>query len=310
MKRKNFAVLIEILLDLLTSGISLFDALKITGNAKNTKKVIKLAALHIVQELQCGQRISNAIVNNPYVLVPREYSGVLYSSEKSGTLTKALDFIVRNEKRKTEIKSNIVKSAVYPAVILLISLFGLCILTIYESSFTYHNNHYNSLDGAFYSMLFIFLSVCVYCFLVHTIFKDPDSYLFLLTFSFFLEEGFDIYTSITHISLQFNPDSRTRNSIVQCSELLNKGFAFHEAAGSLHFLNGNALMNLEYMDETANVADTIQRMLSEERKRVDRIRSIFLALCEPSMILCTGVYLLLLLQFSIMPLFTSFGGML
>lgn len=309
MKYRIFYEFVLIFSELLSSNIQIPEALEIITRSKKTPKEVKKSALYILQEMGRGEVFSSAVSNNPYFSVPSKYTALFYTAQKTGSINNSLNFVVANEKMKRVTCESIMRSAVYPCLILFISIFGSIVLYNFKSSFALSDQN-SFTDGFLLSLLFISVCIVFFIFSSWAVFKESDSYIFLLTFSFFLGAGFDTFTSLLSSSMQFESGSKTRFKIMQCADLLSGGVKFSEAAEILNFLDEGCLMRTEYLYDTGNTESVIKNELIREGKRREKRHTMFVALCEPAMIICTGIYLLILIQLSILPLMTSFGGLL
>ncbi|HPX26570.1 MAG TPA: type II secretion system F family protein [Treponemataceae bacterium] len=309
MKHRIFYEFALILTELISSKLQIPESLDLISRSNKTRKEVKYSALYILQEMSKGEVFSSAVSHNPYFSVPSKYTALFYSAEKTGSIKKSLDFVVKNENLKKGTKESIVRSAVYPCLIILISIFGTVVLYKFKSSFTLDTS--NSFTSDFFlSAVFMALCILSFVFSSYAFLKESDSYVFLLAFSFFLEAGFDTFTSLLSASMQFEAGTKTRLKILQCADLLSGGVKFCEAAENLSFLDECCLMRIEYLQDTGKTESVIRNELMKEEKRREQRHAMFLTLCEPAMIICTGIYLLLLIQFSVLPVMTSFGGLL
>lgn len=308
-KYSVFFRFVLVLQDLLSSNIKIQEALELIIKSKRINKDVRKAAQYVLQEMSSGEFFSSSVSKNPYLTVPSKYITLFYSEEKTGSIRNTLNFVVANEQNKKEISGHIIQSAVYPLLILCVSIFGTLLLYRFRSSF-FPDSSQVFMSGIAVSLCFIFTCISLFGFLTYQIFKDTDTYVFLLILGFFLESGFDTFTSMLSTAMQFYSGSKTRTSILQCVEQLSSGMKLGEAIESLSFLDNNSLLKTDFLQDTGTIVTLVKNEFLREKKRQEQKRAVFLSLCEPVMIMCIGIYLLLLIQWTVLPMMISFGGLL
>ncbi len=309
MRKKTFYEFSVLFLDLLTSGIQICESLKIMSNAVKTPKYISLSAQYILQEMNKGETFSSSISNNPYFSMAPKYTALFYSEERSGSIIKSLNYVISNEKRKNDSSGIFLKAAVYPCLIVIICILSSILLYQFESSFMNVVSKKVVMKGIAYSAIFLIMSISIFVACSCILLRESKAFLFLLSFSFYLEAGFDTCSSLLCCSMQFEAGSRVRNKIYLCNELLQHGKKFNEAINVLNFLDESFIMRTEYVEETGKIGEAIEGEIHRVKKKSDRLREFYLCLCEPVMIIITGIYLLIIIQFSVLPILTSFGGL-
>ncbi|HOS31374.1 MAG TPA: type II secretion system F family protein, partial [Treponemataceae bacterium] len=116
MKHRIFYEFALILTELISSKLQIPESLDLISRSNKTRKEVKYSALYILQEMSKGEVFSSAVSHNPYFSVPSKYTALFYSAEKTGSIKKSLDFVVKNENLKKGTKESIVRSAVYPCL--------------------------------------------------------------------------------------------------------------------------------------------------------------------------------------------------
>ena len=124
MKRAEFTLFCTLLNTLLASKLPIEKALMVMTRAKKTVKSIRSFASYTAQELQNGSSFSSIMSANPYITVPPYYTSLFAAEEKTGDIKKTLSFISTSEIRKKESKESLLRSALYPMVIMLVACAG------------------------------------------------------------------------------------------------------------------------------------------------------------------------------------------
>lgn len=310
MKRSEFALFCTVLNTLLEARIPMEKALQIISRTKKTVKSIRSFALFIADELQNGSAFSSVIGANPYISVPGEYTSLFYAEEKTGSIAQTLSFISSSEIRRKESFENILRSALYPAIIILLSTAGSLLVLLFRQSFGIGLDESVFYTGFIVSSVFILVCIIMYMVIAFKIFTDNALFLFFFTCNFLLDSGFDTYTSLEYTALQYPLGSSARKKITECASLVSKGCSFFEAAASIDFFPETFLMLCEYAVESGDIKHTVKNGYEEEVKRIETKRKMFTTVSEPCMIICAGIYLLILVQYTVLPVLTNFGGVL
>jgi len=310
MKRAEFALFCTVLNTLLEARIPMEKALQIICRTKKTAKSIRSFALFIADELENGSAFSSVLSANPYISLPGEYTSLFYAEEKTGSIAKTLSFISSSEILRKESFENILRSALYPLIIILLSTAGSFLVLMFRQSFGM------GLDEAVFYKGFIvssvFISACVGMYMVSAvkIFTDTAQFLFFFTFSFLLDSGFDTYTSLEHTAVQYSAGSEARKKITECASLVSRGLSFFEAALRIDFFSETFLMLCEYAVESGDLKQAVKNGFEDEAQRIEVKRKMFTTVSEPLMVVCAGIYLLILVQYTVLPVLTNFGGVL
>lgn len=310
MTRAEFALFCTVLKGLLEAKLPIERALRIISKTKKTAKNVKKLSQYCLEELQNGSTFSSMIDANPYITLPRHYTSLFSCEEKTGSIKNTLSFIHSNEMRKKESHENIIRSALYPFVIVALSCAGSLLLYWFRASFGKGIEESLFYTGFIVSTLFIVFSIIVYFFIAYNTFTDTDQFLFYFTYNFLLEAGFDTYSALNYTAMQFELGSSARKKISECSSLVSRGKTFYEAIVQIDFFPEKFLMLCEYAQESGDIKVTVCNAYEEEVKDIEKKRKTFVAVSEPCMIICAGVYLLLLVQYTVLPVLTNFGGVL
>lgn len=126
MQYKNYIKFLNSLEQLIRAGVDISNALKIiTTNSKNKK--IKLKIYSINKEISKGFTLSYAI--QKHICSKINQSNIIKIGEDSGNLADILKFISYKEEKLIEVKNKILKSSIYPAIVLATTIFTLTIIT-------------------------------------------------------------------------------------------------------------------------------------------------------------------------------------
>lgn len=310
MKRKEFTLFCTLLNTLLISKLPIEKALIVMTRAKKTVKNIRDFASYTAQELQNGSSFSSIMSANPYITVPLYYVSLFAAEEKTGDIKKTLSFISTSEIRRKESIESILRSALYPIVIMFVACTGSLLVYVYRKSFGRGIEDSVFYTGFFISSIFITLCVVIYMIIAYRIFTDSALFLFFFTFNFLLEAGFDTYTSLQFTASQYTLGSEARRKVSECASLVSRGNTFFEAASGVNFFPETFLMLCEYAQESGDIKQTVNYVYNEDLKKTDEKRKIFISVSEPCMIVCAGIYLLILVQYTVLPVLTNFGGVL
>lgn len=308
MTRKEFTLFCTILYSLLKSKLAMEQALRIISKTKHTPKKIQFFAMYVLEELHEGASFSSLLNVNPYIEIPQHYLALFSNEEKTGSILQTLSFICTKEKRRNESIETAIKSALYPFIIILLSCIGSVLIFMFRSSFGQGIDEHQFYMGFGISLGFLVLCIVVYIYFAVKIFRDNDYFLFIFTFHFLLEAGFDTFTAFECSAFQFDVGTKTFKSLTLSISRLKKGESFYAAISTISFFPQYFLLTSEYIQQSGEIKGSVKNALEIETKSIEQKRKSFLALSEPLMIICAGVYLLILVQCTVIPVLTNFGG--
>ena len=121
---------------LFKSGLSVLAIFESMYNSSKNPKIKKLCS-HILQKLEKGHSFKEAM-KDLYQALGLAYSKLIAAGEETGKLESVLSDIIRNISKQEEIKSNLISSLTYPAIIFFLAvavalLFKFFILRVFAS---------------------------------------------------------------------------------------------------------------------------------------------------------------------------------
>jgi type II secretory pathway component PulF len=153
--------------------------------------------------------------------------------------------------------------------------------------------------------LFAAAACCVYASL-HII-RYPALYYVFSLLAFLTAEGVDVYRAL---STAFAAgDTKICTSLVRIQDAMRAGFSMEKAFAAEKMFS-DMLFYIEIAALNGTVSNTfvlLSRRIEQKREQHEKI---FLQTAEPAMLLAAGVYMLLLLNSTVMPLLLEYGGLL
>ncbi len=308
MNKKDFIEFCQILLELLEAHLSLDQALLMIQKSNQTKQIVRSFAGYILTEIGYGSQFSRSLSLNSYYKIPQHYIHLFSSEEQTGSISKSLAFICHTEKRKQKAQENIMRASVYPLIIIFFVSLGTYFLFKMQHLFIYGENTLRFSGGHLGAILFLISSILSFFVGVYFVFQDTKQVHFFYTCLFYLEAGFD--QALENSILQFPLGSKIRHTLIQSIASIEDGKNITKAFAATNFFDSFFLMHVEYGLEMGNILSAVRAAYTKELQKIEKRQTYFISLCEPYMIICVGIYLAIMMYLTIIPLMTSFGGIL
>lgn len=303
-----FEVFVDALLPMLETGLSFEQSLVIISNTKSADKKIILLANEIRLLVESGYNFSSAVEINEVCKVSKSDIALILSSEKCGKLLYALKLISEKNKRNNETRSRLQNAAVYPISVVVIMILGTVLLFVFgeKIGLSVQVDSYNKI---FYAFCFLCLFAVLFIKITKTKLADDNCFLVFSTLGFYLESGFDTFTAICSTMFCGITDKKIINKLLLVKKNIECGKSLAEAFNEAKMFGDDVLVQLEISSTHGNLKDTCKKIALRYKKNHDIKIERFIKVSEPFLLLAAGIYVLIILQSTILPIMLNWGGL-
>jgi len=305
-----FYIFCSNLLGFLQGKFSLQESLEIMISHEATGKKIKNFTSYILSELEKGSPFTTILIANPYILIKKQYQLLFYSEEKTGDYKKSLDYVCKSEKEKNETIEEVIKLSLYPLFIILLCIFGSIAFIFYSKDFPVYVQQASVFSGIAYANIFLVFFLLLFAFSFYMLHKKPIKNIFLICLDFFLAQSFDFTTALEYASYVFDDKKNIRQIVLDSLSGLSLGLELSTVFDKTGLFTKSEIKNLELYICKGNLRGGIDIVLKELERKAQKNKDIFISLVEPSLIICAGIYFLLIVIHSLLPYLTFYGGLL
>ncbi len=284
------------------------------SSGKNGKKAGKIAR-YISMELECGRELFSVLSSLPDFQLPEWYSAFVFAGQKSGKMAEAFNFLAERLKTKNLSKNLFVQSLIYPAFTVLLS----SVTGILGASFLGGLSKSGSVLEILTSCIpaFGFLAAAFFATVIFMRRLTAENPLFLIftALSFGKSAGLSLLDSIELAFPLAQENKRICTCLssamaeISCGAEASQAFfdslaaAGFEREGQLLSMNLSLCKSGSSENPFAKTAALIGQKDCEKKK-------ILLSLEGPFLLCLVAIYLALILQKTLMPVITNFGGIL
>ena len=290
------------------------SALELLSRNKNKKsRSVTLAAKNINESLLEGMSFSNALKICPAIDFDLVYISFMRFAERCGCLEKALDFLNKKCVREQQNTVKLVEASLYPAFVIVLAIFAGIFLFSYSSSLLGLEDFSYERKQDFYSsliMAFLFLIVfCVIAFLVlrRTLGTNKLYEAFLAT-GFLVKGGESLANAVMNAVNILGYESKEGQLFAKAGEKLSYGISIKNAF-SLHAKGIAQSTEIEkaffYAENSGGENELFEKIALCLNARDEKRRTICFKLIEPFFLTGTGIFLLVFLMNSVLPLLTD-----
>lgn len=301
----------SLLLELLESEIPLKNSLEVMRDTETVKNRVRLLSGNILEKLSEGCSFAIAVASNGAVSVPERFVTLIAASESAGNLTRALTFIKDFYNRKQETEERIKNVSIYPAIVVTAALTGSFLLVHYRNSFLGAIPESEIFSGVFTAVSVLIAGVAAVALYVKKAMGENVLYSVFYSLGFLTESGFDFARSIDIAILYAAGEREITKALFTVKEKLAEGMSSGKAFGCCpKVFSKDMIARLELAEVHGNTARVCSGIATRLEERDKAKRSRCMQLIEPLLILCTGLYILILVETVILPFITDFGGVL
>ena len=299
--RKNEKILSDFsssLLELLESDIPLKTSLEVLSSGTGTNERTRKLAGELLEKLSEGYTFSASIASSS-VHVPEKFVTLISASEAGGSITSALRFITEHSERKKAAEARIKTVSIYPAVVVLIALAGSFVLLYFQGEFMASIPAEDIYSG-------IIAAVALY---VKKSMTENSLHPVFFALGFLSDAGFDFASSLDIAIMYSAEDKDVSKALVGVQKMLTEGASLGDAFKSFKVFPKDISARISLADIHGNTGSVCRSIADSIEKKDTQRRNVCMQLIEPLLIICTGLYILILAETIVLPFMTSYGGL-
>lgn len=307
--RKLFLMFVRGLVELLEAGLPVRKAIECIQASQRHSRCGTLAGsiLHFMLD---GYSFSSALQLNTLIHVDRQSVSVLAAAEKTGDYVPALRFIISEEEHREETVAHLAEVAAYPLLVLCAAGAGTGVLLRQYKLFSFEVPPAGAIEACIKAGLFFTLFLVSFCVTYYRLFSTDAKELFFYETGYLLESGLCV-TDVLHIISAFS-EKKTALLADRMLPEIRAGVSFPDVFRKMHPQKDDTetqlLLDLTLSD--GRLAPMCMTIWSRMKKKSDRKKQFALRMAEPVLLSGTGICLLILLEGSVLPFLTQFGGVL
>ena len=312
---KNKKLFTELLQDLVCNkACDLQTSLFLLSKKVNSRqKIISNTAENIYSALKEGNVFSAALRQCPYINFDELYISFVSFAERCGKLEDALTFLNKKCRRQEENSSMVFQASVYPAFVVIVSVFAAISLFLYSSSLGTMEELYSSFSKEIYSSFYLaFIFLLIFClgsfFILHRILGINKLYEAFLATGFLIKGGESLANAVKDAVNILGYDSKEGQLFAQAGKKLAYGLSL-KAAFELDSWNFGLRQQLEgaffYAEHSGGENDVFEKIALWLNARDEKRRALCFKLLEPFFIFGTGIFLLVFLMNLVLPVFNQ-----
>ncbi len=311
-KRMKFTQILEELI--CSKGCKLKNALFIMGKNNAVKhNEIALAASNIYMALYNGRSFSNALATCPFIDFGKSYISFISFAERCGCLEQSLGFLKEKLKRQEDNLTKLKEASAYPSFIILLAVATGIVLYIYSSALlSWQEENPVFVHQLTVSLIFSFSFLIFYCFIAFVIlrktFGTNKLYEAFLATGFLVKGGESLANAVKYAVNILGYDTKEGQLFAKAGENLSYGISLKNAF-VLNSLSGGQRAEIEeaffYAENSGGENDVFEKIALCLNSRDEKRRLICFKLIEPFFLTGTGIFLLIFLMNSVLPLLTN-----
>ncbi len=307
---KKFFNFIDLLLQLLEHDVSLAQAVQVLSEQQDpiAKKVYSL----MNKGNSFSTSLSNAVETKNDFLV---YFSMIETSEKTGILVPILKNIYTDLQTKQAIKTRFINAITYPCAVIFLACAGTVFLVVQGIPYLAEQGIISSVDvrtmiahSIFSFCLLLVLGLSFLFFFMYYIQKD-SIYSRLFFMLYLLTSAHISLDKALSYCLPIIRQTKARKAIIQIKEQILQGKLLSVACDTTKFFPKILITWLVVAEKQGSVQNIFEKIGSFYFKQDEARKERMQRLCEPVIILITGVYIAVLLQGTILPILTNYGGL-
>ena len=295
------------LLELLESEIPLKNSLEVLSAENSINMNVKKMSAEILEKLSEGFSFSSALNLSSFSIKER-YLTLISASESGGSLIQALKFIKEIFTQKKELEERIKSVSLYPSLVVSIALAATFVLLHFRNEFLVSVPENELYSGVFTAIAVLFAGIGAVALYIKNAMGENVLYSVFFALSFLSEAGFD-FSNCLDIAIMYSvQDKEINKALLNVKTKIQEGEGLGEAFSHYKIFPKDIVARLSLAEIHGNI-DKVTRGIAKsiEKKDVAK-RNQCMQLIEPLLILCTGLYILILVETIVLPFLTSFGG--
>ena len=314
--RKNKMKFTEVLQELICkNNCGLKNALFIMSkNTSLNNKTVTLAATNIYTALFNGSSFSNALKVCPFIEFGKDYISFIGFSERCGNLNKTLDFLKEKLKRDNENYIKLKEASIYPIFVICLSVVAAIILYSYSSSLLSWNQENPEMVQQLYSSLTLSFSFLIlFCFIAFSVLKKTlgtnKLYEAFLATGFLVKGGESLANAVNDAVNILGYETKEGQLFANAGEKLSYGIGLKDSFA----LNSNRIFHKSeiedaffYAENSGGENEIFEKIALWLNSRDEKRRTICFKLIEPFFLTGTGIFLMVFLMNSVLPLLTDY----
>jgi len=295
------------LLELLESEIPLKNSLEVLSAENSINMNVKKMSAEILEKLSEGFSFSSALNLSSFSIKER-YLTLISASESGGSLIQALKFIKEIFTQKKELEERIKSVSLYPSLVVSIALAATFVLLHFRNEFLVSVPENELYSGVFTAIAVLFAGIGAVALYIKKAMGENVLYSVFFALSFLSEAGFD-FSNCLDIAIMYSvQDKEINKALLNVKTKIQEGEGLGEAFSHYKIFPKEIVARLSLAEIHGNI-DKVTRGIAKsiEKKDVAK-RNQCMQLIEPLLILCTGLYILILVETIVLPFLTSFGG--
>ncbi len=275
--------------------------------------IITLTAVNLYTALYNGSSFSNALKVCPFIEFGKDYISFISFAERSGKLEKTLGFLKEKLERNEQNLEKIKEASVYPVfVIILAVVAGISIYFYSASLFSWGNENPQMMQQLYSSLILSFSFLFLFCFIAFAVIKKTLGtnrlYEAFLATGFLVKAGESLANAVNNAVNILGYDTKEGQLFAKAGEKLSYGISIKNAF-SLHAKGIAQSSEIEeaffYAENSGGENELFEKIALCLNARDEKRRTICFKLIEPFFLTGTGIFLLVFLMNSVLPLLTD-----
>lgn len=281
------------------------------GSQKN--KIISLSAANLYAALYNGSSFSNALKVCPFVEFGKDYISFISFAERSGKIEKTLGFLKEKLERNEQNLEKIKEASIYPAFVIILAVTAGITLYLYSSSlFSRERDNPQMIPQLYSSLILSFSFLLLFCLIAFAVLKKTlgtnKLYEAFLATGFLVKAGESLANAVSNAVNILGYDTKEGQFFADAGEKLSYGISVKNAF-SLNAKEMGRGVEIEeaffYAENSGGENELFDKIALCLNARDEKRRTICFKLIEPFFLTGTGIFLLVFLMNSVLPLITD-----
>ena len=305
----------ELLLALIRGSTSLADALHILSR-NEIEKPVRESAQALLVFMKRGRGFSESLyqIKNRMVYFSPMYITLIAASELTGAVDNVLEQIAKDLQRRKKASENAFNVMLYPVIVILIAVAGTVFLIFkgmplfIEGGFLSGDIIDKAVSGIITAgIILLFGGGALFAAYFRIFCLDSNEFRIFYMMDFLLRNNVTMLDALTQC-ITCMKDSNYTVALVNIKRDITNGVAFSRAFSKLPHLSPYVNAWLSVADKQGNIGEICGNIKKYYEREDAKRREVFTRLIEPSVIILTGSYLLIIILSVIMPILTLAGG--
>ena len=305
----------ELLLTLIKGNTGLVDALHILSR-EGIERRVRESALSLLMFMKRGYGFSESLnlIRNRMIFFNSMYITLIAAAEITGAVDNVLEQIKKDLQRRKHVTENAFNIMIYPVIVIIIAVTG-TVLLIFKGMPLLVVEEYLSeeiikkaANGIFLAGIILLIGGIILFTAYFRIFcLDSNEFRIFYMLDFLLKNNVTILDTITQCITGIK-DIKYSDALMNIKKDITNGISFSRAFSKLPHLSSYVNAWLSVADTQGNISEICGNIKNYYEREDAKKREVFTRLIEPSVIVLTGSYLLILILTVIIPIITLAGG--